>query len=143
HAILQRMIELAVQTENDTNVEIDRGEIQKEVDQIAKGISRIAETTEFNTEKLLNGEFKAILHVGANAVQNVELGINAMDAKSLKVNGTVYSADVTGITGLKVVSSTGEELKIEFKVAESVTDQVTVSYDKDSNTITITLATIE
>ncbi len=140
HAILQRMRELAVQSANDTNVDIDRGEIQKEVDQLAKEISRIAETTEFNTQKLLNGEFKAIFHVGANADQNVELGINAMDAKSLKVNGIAYSADVGDITGLKVVSRTGEELKIEFKVAESVTDQVTGSYDKDSNTITITLA---
>ncbi len=150
HAILQRMRELAVQSANDTNVDIDRGEIQKEVDQLAKEISRIAETTEFNTQKLLNGEFKAIFHVGANADQNVELGINAMDAKSLKVNGIAYSANVTGITGLKVVSRTGEELKIEFKAAkdnEQPTEKVTETTAKftaaegtNPATITITLA---
>lgn len=56
HAILQRMRELAVQSSNDTNVNVDRGEIQKELNQLADEIDRIANTTEFNTQKLLNGD---------------------------------------------------------------------------------------
>jgi flagellin len=55
HSILQRMKELAVQAANDTNTETDRAEIQKEIDQLKTEITRIAEQTEFNTKKLLDG----------------------------------------------------------------------------------------
>ena len=55
HSILQRMRELAVQSGNDTNTIDDRKEIQKEVEQLKSEINRISETTEFNTQKLLNG----------------------------------------------------------------------------------------
>jgi flagellin len=56
HSILQRMRELAVQAANDTNTQIDREEIQKEINQLTSEINRIGNTTEFNTMKLLNGE---------------------------------------------------------------------------------------
>lgn len=56
HSILQRMRELAVQSANDTNTTSDRKEIQKEIDQLTAEIDRIGNTTEFNTQKLLNGE---------------------------------------------------------------------------------------
>ena len=89
HSILQRMRELAAQSANDTNVTIDRNEIQKEVDQLASEITRIAENTEFNTQTLLNGGITNIkFHIGANEGQNIELSINAMDAETLGVGGT-------------------------------------------------------
>ena len=53
--ILQRMRELAVQASNDTNTSSDRNEIQKEIDALTEEIDRIANNTEFNTQKLLNG----------------------------------------------------------------------------------------
>ena len=52
HSILQRMRELAVQGANDTNVTADRKSIYQEMSQLAKEISRIGSTTEFNTMKL-------------------------------------------------------------------------------------------
>lgn len=55
HSILQRMRELAVQAGNDTNTSADRGEIQKEINQLTSEINRIGNTTEFNTQKLLDG----------------------------------------------------------------------------------------
>ena len=55
HSILQRMRELAVQASNDTNTSVDRGEIQKEINQLSSEINRIGNTTEFNTSKLLDG----------------------------------------------------------------------------------------
>jgi flagellin len=56
HAILQRMRELAVQSSSDTNVnELDREAIQNEFTQLKSEIDRIGNTTEFNTQKLLNG----------------------------------------------------------------------------------------
>ncbi|KGA97224.1 hypothetical protein BALCAV_0211495 [Alkalihalobacillus alcalophilus ATCC 27647 = CGMCC 1.3604] len=87
HSILQRMRELAVQSANDTNTEVDRGEIQKEVDQLAAEITRIADTTEFNTQNLLGGDFKGKFHIGANKDQNISLSINAMSAQALGVSG--------------------------------------------------------
>ena len=53
--ILQRMRELAVQASNDTNTASDRNEIQKEIDALTEEVDRIANNTEFNTQKLLNG----------------------------------------------------------------------------------------
>ena len=55
HAILQRMRELAVQSATDTNTDIDRKEIQNEISQLKEELDRIANTTEFNTQKLLDG----------------------------------------------------------------------------------------
>lgn len=54
HSILQRMRELAVQAGNDTNTGTDRNEIQKEINSLTSEINRIGNTTEFNTQKLLN-----------------------------------------------------------------------------------------
>ena len=145
HAILQRMRELAVQSATDTNTEADRGEIQKEIDQLARELTRIADTTEFNTQNLLGGEFNKKFHIGANEGQNVDLQIGAMDAESLKVHGDLYEAeDVTDISGLEVYSRTGEAVKIKF--AELGNDEVAqttaeVSGDSDGGwTITVTLA---
>lgn len=66
HSILQRMRELAVQSATDTNTSADRGEIQKEVDQLAVEITRISTDTEFNTKKLLNGEMGKTFATTAN-----------------------------------------------------------------------------
>ncbi len=110
HSILQRMRELAVQSSNDTNVAVDRSEIQKEMDELAKEVTRISNNTEFNTQKLINGGIKddgiksAKFHVGANANQDITLSINAMDAKSLGVSRDVTTA--TGVGAGKVSAAT-------------------------------------
>ncbi|AMW33397.1 flagellin [Fervidobacterium islandicum] len=58
HSILQRMRELAVQASSDTNTNVDRNQIQAELDQLREEIDRIARTTEFNTKKLLDGKLE-------------------------------------------------------------------------------------
>lgn len=55
HSILQRMRELAVQAANDTYTAEDRANIQQEIAQLKEEIDRIADITEFNTQKLLDG----------------------------------------------------------------------------------------
>jgi flagellin len=87
HAILQRMRELAVQSANDTNVAIDRQALQDEINELAAEITRIADTTEFNTQNLLGGNFRGTFHIGANEGQNIALAINRMDAEALRVEG--------------------------------------------------------
>ncbi|AEG14677.1 flagellin domain protein [Desulfofundulus kuznetsovii DSM 6115] len=96
HSILQRMRELAVQSASDTNIATDRAEIQKEVDQLAQELARIGNTTEFNTQKLLNGTFKGTFQIGANENQNLSLQINDMRGFALGVVGDVtYTATGT------------------------------------------------
>jgi len=113
HSILQRMRELAVQSANDTNVSVDRGEIQKEMDELAKEVTRIANNTEFNTQKLINGGISdtgvksAKFHVGANANQDITLSINAMDAKSLGVSRDVTTATVSAATDVTSATVSG------------------------------------
>ncbi|MCF6465085.1 flagellin N-terminal helical domain-containing protein [Clostridium sp. Cult2] len=111
HAILQRMRELAVQSANDTNVEVDRGALQSEVDQLAQELTRIAETTEFNTQKLLDGNFEdGVFHIGANEGQNIKLSIGAMDAIALKAGQELYVSS----SNLTVSQSTGATVKAKF-----------------------------
>ncbi len=105
HAILQRMRELATQSATDTNTEVDRLEIQKEIDQLASEITRIADTTEFNTQNLLGGKFTAKFHIGANEGQNVDLDINSMSAVALEVAG-----DVTYVVDSAIISATYTEV---------------------------------
>ncbi|WP_274598166.1 flagellin [Anoxybacillus flavithermus] len=67
HAILQRMRELTVQAQNDTNTNDDRAALNKEYQQLSTEITRIGNTTEFNTQKLLNGSLSSsIANVGSN-----------------------------------------------------------------------------
>ncbi|NMB33106.1 MAG: flagellin [Clostridium sp.] len=118
HAILQRMRELAVQSANDTNVEVDRGSLQSEIDQLAEELTRIADNTEFNTQKLLDGTFKdAKFHIGANSGQNIGLSIDNMDAFKLNV-GQKLVADSDNL-----LSSAGSTVTVaKFFTAGAVVD---------------------
>ncbi|MEQ6377585.1 flagellin [Bacillaceae bacterium S4-13-56] len=99
HSILQRMRELAVQSANDTNTDTDRAELQKEVDQLAEELTRIADNTEFNTQKLLDGTFEGTFHIGANEGQSLDLSINKMNSLALGVGGNeTVTEEVTGQT---------------------------------------------
>ena len=72
HSILQRMNELAVQGANDTNEGIDRDAINQELAQLTTELDRIASTTQFNKQNLLDGTFEEKnLQVGANTNQKI------------------------------------------------------------------------
>ncbi len=84
HSILQRMNELAVQGANDTNQNIDRDAINQELAALTDELDRISETTQFNKQGLLNGNFKnKNLQVGANANQKIAISIDCMNATEL------------------------------------------------------------
>lgn len=95
HSILQRMNELSTQAANDTNTTSDRTAIQKEIDALTSELSRIADTTQFNTMNLLDGNFKnKNLQVGALEGQKITITIETMNATALGVN----ALDVTTFT---------------------------------------------
>ena len=86
HSILQRMNELATQAANDTNTSSDRTAIQKEVDALTSELDRIASTTQFNTQNLLDGTFSGKkLQVGALQNQKISIKITTMNANGIGI----------------------------------------------------------
>ncbi len=102
HAILQRMRDLSVQAANDTNTSSDRSQLQKEVSQLTSEISRIANQTEFNTKKMLEGSLasgnEVTFQIGANSGQNMEVAISTMTADALG-SGNLSAVDISTQTG--------------------------------------------
>ena len=89
HSILQRMNELATQAANDTNTSSDRTAIQKEIDALTSELDRIASTTQFNTQNLLDGKFSGkLLQVGSLNGQTISITITSMNAGGIGINTT-------------------------------------------------------
>lgn len=88
HAMLQRMRELSVQGANGTYTEDDLKAIGDEIVQLTEQISQIADETEFNGKKLLNGKEKVQLQVGANEGQIIDVDMKSIDATAsgLEIN---------------------------------------------------------
>lgn len=95
--ILQRMRELAVQSANGTNSSQNRASIQSEVDQLYDELGRIAESTEFNGVKLLDGSSQGnTFQIGANANQSIGFSIDSVTTTDLNLNGFSALSDLNG-----------------------------------------------
>ena len=109
HDMLQRMNELAVQASNDTNMTKDRQYIQTEINQLATEIDRVANTTTFNEQSLLNGCFSAKkLQVGSESddtKQVISVTINRMNASVIGVNGLCVTTHARAGSAIKFVKS--------------------------------------
>lgn len=116
HSILQRMNELAVQGANDTNQSIDRDAINQELDALTEELNRISETTQFNKQNLLDGNFKdKNLQVGANAKQKIAISIDCMNADALGLGKETVKQG--GNTPTKVVYN---GMSFEYKTSKTV-----------------------
>jgi flagellin len=105
HSILQRMNELAVKAANDTNQSIDRSAIKDEIDALTEEITRIASTTQFNKQNLLDGTLSgAHLQIGANEGQAITISIGSMAASALGISAlavSTFSAAGSAITKIQ------------------------------------------
>ena len=102
HSILQRMNELATQAANDTNTTSDRTAIKKELDALESEIDRIATTTQFNTQNLLDGTFTGkSLQVGALKDQAIKISIKSMKAADLGANAQTVATFGEAGTAMK------------------------------------------
>ena len=109
--ILQRMRELSVQSANDTNSAENRVAIQEEVDQLHNELDRIAETTEFNGKKLLDGSTgSTTLQIGANSGQTLTFDIASVTANDLGLNGGLNKTDLNGGRVDTAASLTGDSI---------------------------------
>lgn len=121
-SILQRMRELSVQASSDTNTSTDRGALQKEVSQLVSEIDRISNTTEFNSQKLLDGS-------------KSNVAAKAASAEILASNTKEYT-----VSGISTIAADSTYL---FKVGTETTTPGTFNYsivDGTGATITGTIA---
>jgi len=103
---LQRIRELAVQSANATNSASDRAALDKEVQQRLQELQRIAEQTNFNGQKILDGTFgQALFQVGPNVGDTI--GINLTKSMKTVDIGAFVSApsDFTNTTDVSTVTS--------------------------------------
>ncbi|MDF2905089.1 MAG: hypothetical protein K0R34_410 [Herbinix sp.] len=159
-AMLQRMRELAVQSANGTYTSEDRVAIQSEIDQLNQEITRISETTEFNTMTLLDGNIDRKSYSNNSNVNLVSLsdtvGIGNYGVKILQdarqavaVGG---ATTFTGPTTTATISSAqagsvninGETVKVEagdtidevFEKIRNVCDNVSINVFAVNSTAT-------
>ena len=106
HSILQRIRELAVQSANDTNESEDRDQIQLEVAELVDEVDRIANQTEFNKKKVLDGSTTSVkFHLGANNGQNITVTLASMKAGDLGVSGLSVSSQASADAAITTIDT--------------------------------------
>jgi flagellin len=106
--ILQRMRELALQSSNGSNSQEDRGALQKEVTALQSELTRIAETTSFGGQQLLDGSFGTkSFQVGSNANEVINMSIGNIAADNLGNNALNAGGTIVGVaTAADTVANT-------------------------------------
>jgi flagellin len=100
--ILIRMRELAMQSSSDGVSDTERGYIQTEFDNLRSEIGRIASTTEFNNQKLINGSL-------ATTGLDFQVGIRNTTNDRLSVTIGAATSTALGINAETLASKTGAQ----------------------------------
>ncbi|MEA9658632.1 flagellin [Xanthomonas campestris] len=126
---LQRIRELSVQSSNATNSASDRDALNSEVKQLTAEIDRVANQTNFNGTKLLNGDFSgALFQVGADAGQTI--GINSIvDANVDSLGKANFAAAVSGagVTGTATASGSVTGISLTFNDATGSAKNIAIA----------------
>jgi flagellin len=108
--MLQRMRTLALQSVNDVNTVSERSSMQKEVSQLQTEITRLAQASEFNGQKLLDGTFQSKrFQVGANSGQEIALSIGSVSSTGLGVNTLTSSSASDSLSAARTAASTAAQ----------------------------------
>ncbi|WP_318513834.1 flagellin [Photobacterium leiognathi] len=117
--IMERMRELALQSANGSNSDKDREAMQKEMGQLQSEMNRIADTTSFGGQNLLDGSFNTkSFQIGANSNETQELGLMDVSSHSLGREYKNLDASATNITEVKGGTST-QDGSFSVKVGDS------------------------
>jgi flagellin len=106
--ILIRFRELSIQGASDTIGDTERAFIDKEVQQLKSEIDRVANATEFNSTKLLNGDGGQI---------EIQIGINNtpdQDRFVYDASKTAVTADRLGVSGITTLSKQDSQNNLEM-----------------------------
>ena len=124
--ILQRMRELSVQSVNGTNNDSDRVALNDEITQLKSEIDRIASTTEFNNQKILDGSFKdKKLQIGDKSYQTMDVAVGSVATKDLGMAGASFDSKtlVSGRVSLGAVD------KGDIVINDQALDKITATDD--------------
>ena len=110
--MLHRMRTLAVQSANGTNTKSDRSSLQKEVTSLSKELTRVADKTTFNGQKILAGKDEKDNNLLVNGKLNFQVGSNANDEMSVDLSDGFSLEDL--ITA-EIYQENGTDLKDEYK----------------------------
>ena len=140
--ILQRMRELALQSANGSNSKEDRDALQKEVSALQTELTRIAETTSFGGQQLLDGSYGTkSFQVGANA--NELINVTLKDISAEQIGGTYAISSTAGSSfgvesGTPVLNDSGISQQISITAAgktEDITIDATSSVTETASSI--------
>jgi len=141
-SILNRLRELAIQSQSDSLTSSDRLELQKEVDQLVDEVDRISSTTEFNTKKLLDGSANALVstdHSDLNVFQTGDAG--KLSAGNYEIDVLLQTAGVKQVQKSAILqdSSTGNTASLGTKLKDlaSFSDNSGNSVIESPQTITV------
>ncbi|AKH20271.1 flagellin [Sedimenticola thiotaurini] len=114
---MQRIRELAVQAANDTNSASDRKAINNEVQQLIQEVNRIATSTQFNGQNILDGSLSTLVfQVGANAGQTIS--VSGVDARGSQLGAaqlegaSMTAADIATAVGANNLTVEGEAVDL-------------------------------
>ncbi|MCI9075710.1 MAG: flagellin, partial [Dorea sp.] len=118
HSMLNRMVELATQSANGTYSSANRIEMQKEIDQLNKEITRIGNTANFNGQKLFKEDGSIALHVGEQGT----------DDNQIKVTfSAMSSAGITGIDRTGQPDTAGTVVLDDIDITEADTAKAAIT----------------
>jgi len=144
HSILQRMREISNQSANGTNTDSDRQALQDEMNQLTSEVNRIGNTTEFNTQKLLNGGIGSSdsdkLTQATHAKKAMSTAISS-GAVSLGAGAKIVIDDKTFILSSITVGSTGASVANNAKALKTALDAATSGGVKLSDLVDIKVGT--
>ncbi|MYM85406.1 flagellin [Duganella sp. FT50W] len=124
--LLQRIRELAVQSANGTNSESDRKSIQNEVSSLSKELDRVANTTQFNGQNVLDGSLtNTQFQVGANSSQTINIGVQSAKAADLG-NNTIKTADSAATTSAAFAGATNQQAAETLAISSGAGIQTSV-----------------
>jgi len=124
--LLQRIRELAVQSANGTNSDSDRKSIQNEVASLSKELDRVANTTQFNGQNVLDGSLtNTQFQVGANSNQTINIGVQSAKAGDLG-NNTIKAADSTATASAAVNAATNQQAAETLAISSGAGIETTV-----------------
>jgi flagellin len=121
--ILQRMRDLAIQASNATNTTVDRKAIQEEVVQLKSELNRIADTTTFGGQKLLDGSFgNQLFQVGANANETIGLAINSAQTDDLgNARANLDAGSLMGVAIAATDNTANASAGLDLAAADTIT----------------------
>ncbi len=126
--ILQRMRELAIQSANGIYSDVDRSTLDAEVQQLKAEVDRIAKSTTFNGQPLLDGSLSDVaLQVGSEANQTIDLEIQGFSASSLGSNSGEFVGEVSSGLSAFTALAGGDELEINDVAISSLTGAANVN----------------